>query len=212
MLQNFISQLQKYFENPNHSGVESQKLMIPTFRSEIVIPVYSQEKRFGAVMLLLYLVDNEIFTVFIERTDDKSVHSKQIALPGGKFENTDKNLIFTAFRETKEEIGVEIPENHFIATLTPLFIPVSNIEVLPVISFLNVSPNFILNKKEVEKVIEMPLKKLFSQENKGVTNFFVRGINVIAPFYNAKTDKIWGATAMILSEFEVIKKKMNFFL
>ena len=48
--------------------------------------------------------------IFIERADDGHVHSGQIALPGGKVEQHDKDLLATALRETKEEIGIDAKE------------------------------------------------------------------------------------------------------
>ena len=42
----------------------------------------------------------------IKRATDDSVHSGQIAFPGGKFEARDKDLTTTALRETNEEVGI----------------------------------------------------------------------------------------------------------
>ena len=44
--------------------------------------------------------------VLILRKQYKGVHSNQIGLPGGKFENQDIHLKETAIRETVEELGL----------------------------------------------------------------------------------------------------------
>ncbi len=191
-------------------GIEVQQRMAPSIREAdfdtlIKYPV----KRNSSVLILLYphSETKEIYTVFIQRALYNGPHSGQIGLPGGKYEITDKNLVQTAIRESVEEIGVNHEEIIVLGTLTPLFIPVSNITVLPVVGWTETMPSFIKDDNEVESIIEIPLSYLRFPANRFVKKISVNSMEIEAPCYKAKEHIIWGATAMIISEFLEIAEK-----
>ncbi len=185
-------------------GLEAQKKMAPSIRTPFNYNPNPEGAKKGGVLLLLYYNNNELYIPLIERADDGGVHSGQIAFPGGKSETEDKTLFETAKRETFEEIGIEQNKLRVLGSLTELFIPVSNYSVFPVVGFLDSKPEFILNKNEVKKIIEVPLSALYN--NFYSENIILNKIDVERPFFKINNYKIWGATAMILSEFlEVVK-------
>lgn len=142
----------------------------------------------------------------IKRTEYNGAHSGQISLPGGKYEQGDITLLETAFRETKEEIGIPCEDITFIGTLTTLYIPNSNFNVVPHVGVLSGEPDFRLNSREVERIIILPLKVLVDKHFVKHFERTVNGKTILAPYYSFEENRIWGATAMILSEFaEMIK-------
>ena len=136
----------------------------------------------------------------IERTSGNTIHSGQIGLPGGKYEKSDVDRTTTALRETSEELGVDCDQVEIVGHLTELYIPVSNFKVLPVLGFCEKRPVFRLNRFEVEQVIEMPVQQLLLKDNMRKFELQRADFKIIAPYFEAKGHKIWGATAMILSE------------
>ena len=153
-------------------------------------------------MLLLQNKNNIPNLIFIERADDGHVHSGQIALPGGKVEQHDKDLLATALRETKEEIGIDAKEINVLGKLSPLYIPPSNFLVNPFVGYAANKISFAHDEKEVKRILEIPLNDFFKE---GVINISSehkthRGI-IQAPAYELHGVKIWGATCMMLSEF-----------
>lgn len=168
-------------------------------------PVHSQVTDAG-VLILLFPFENELSTVFMQRNVYPGVHSGQISFPGGKMEKNDKNIIYTALREVKEETGIDISTVKIIGQITPLYIHVSNFNVIPVIGISEITPVFKPDTSEVEKLITVKIKDFFNTKN--ITDFeYERGdIKINAPCYNINGDIIWGATAMILSEFLEIMK------
>jgi len=158
----------------------------------------------SSVLILLYLKNKIIHFVLIERTKNHSVHSGQISLPGGRYETIDENLINTAIRETYEEIGVMSKKIEVIGKLSEIYIPPSNYLVLPVIAFSTKKINFKPNPHEVNKIIEVSLNDLLNANN--CTNSIFNK-NIEAPCYNLNNKLVWGATAMILSEFSIILKR-----
>ncbi len=131
------------------------------------------------------------------------MHSKQIAFPGGKHEPQDQNLQQTAQRETHEEIGILPNEYEVIGQISPLYIPPSNFMVTPFLAFSTNNLTFVPDEKEVNSVIHIPLsefnKNNFKQE-KSVN--LSNGMKIKTPTYCYKNFTIWGATAMMMSEFE----------
>jgi 8-oxo-dGTP pyrophosphatase MutT (NUDIX family) len=155
----------------------------------------------AGVMILLFPHKGEFSTVLIKRTESPGPHSGQISLPGGKSENGE-SPITTALREAGEEIGIDTDNIKVLGSLTPLYIPVSNIEVQPVIGFTEKEPDFNINSGEVEYLIIVPVKQLLKGNRERIIKTLqIREQIVKAPGYLLRNEYIWGATAMILSEF-----------
>lgn len=76
--------------------------------------------------------------------------------------------------------------------------------VLPVLGYCKERPDFKLNTFEVEEVIEMPVQELLSKENISKFSFTKNELTIHAPYFDAKGHKVWGATAMILSELREV--------
>jgi len=196
-----ITDLKKELAKELPSNKAHQRMMPKNRTLDSINVIKKANPRLSSVLILLYPKGDELYTVFIKRQEYDGVHSGQIAFPGGKFEKEDLNLINTAIREANEEIGIEISSLEILGELSELFIPPSNFLVFPVVSYMPVYPSFIIDNKEVNKVIEVSLKELMSSKNVSENEFLVIGNKKIhAPCYNFNEHKIWGATAMIVSE------------
>ena len=76
--------------------------------------------------------------------------------------------------------------------------------VQPIIGWLNARPVFEPSPFEVERVIEVPVEALLNPDNVGDCPISSHGQTRKVPCYRINRDYIWGATAMILSEFLLI--------
>lgn len=183
-------------------GFDAQKSMSPSIREDLIGNTRPNEKtRQSAVLILLFPVNGKISTVFIKRQVYDGPHSGQVSFPGGKFDKTDISLIHTALREAQEEIGINSTVVQIIGTISPLYIPVSNMMVTPVVGFMETMPDILLNQQEVEYTITVALEELTEPTNKCVKIITSHGKSITAPYYNVSNEMVWGATAMILSEF-----------
>ena len=82
--------------------------------------------------------------------------------------------------------------------------------VYPVIGRYNITPTFKIDPNEVKEVIEIKLKDLLNPANCTTKEFTYGDLSFLAPVYNPYDLVIWGATAMILSEFlEVVQKNKS---
>lgn len=191
-------------------GQQAQLLMAPAGRTASLNEkgAHCSATR-SSVLILLYPEKNRLMTTFILRPQYDGIHSGQISLPGGRFENYDVSLKQTALRETDEEIGVCVPTEQILGKLTPLYIPPSNFIVHPYIGYINSKPSFNPDKIEVKKIIEADITLFFDQKNIGSRLFSNKRYKIKAPFFNIDNYHIWGATAMIMSEFCMIIKSSN---
>lgn len=181
-------------------GMVAHQQMMP--RGRIMAPINGEVPKQSAVLLLLYAVNDQLYFPIIRRPVYNGMHSGQMALPGGKKEDCDASLIETALREFHEEVGVEASDITILGTLSELYIHVTNIQVLPVVGFINYQPQFRIAPDEVDALFEIPMQEIFNPEIKKTESWNLRGEMVDVPFYLLSDQKVWGATAMILSEFE----------
>lgn len=196
----------------NLPGFDAQKTMSPSIREDIMGNALPNAKtRQSAVLLLLYLANSQLCTLFIKRPIYEGPHSGQVSLPGGKFEEADLSVKQTALRETEEEIGIIAANINIVGNLTPLYIPVSNMMVNPFVGYTSSDPVFHPNLQEVDYVISVPLHELTDPQNKSVKVISSHDRPITAPFFNVSNEMIWGATAMILAEFIEIINKVELF-
>lgn len=164
----------------------------------------------AAVLIFLYAVDSIIHTVFIQRPEYKGVHGGQISFPGGKKEPEDKDLLYTALREASEETGIDPHDLQIIGTLTPLYIPVSNIVVTPFVGWFEKRPEFKPGAGEVVFLIEADIRSFLDYSIIKSKPFEIRGETIDIKYFDYKGNVIWGATAMIFHELLTIIKRGKF--
>jgi len=183
-------------------GLDAQMKMAHLERrlnfSRFVVPAHA---RIGAVLILLFEEDGVLKTCFIERTQNEGIHSGQVAFPGGKKE-PDETLEQAVLREVEEEIGVPRADVMLLGQLTELYIPPSNFLVHPFVGAISYQPNFFPQADEVAEIIEINLDNLSDERYQGEKKIMLNnGVTVETPCYLLNGKTVWGATAMIISEF-----------
>lgn len=179
----------------------AQLKMAPRPRPTVRMPEASGEPRQGGVLIVLYEVSAEPYLVLTKRRDDLKSHAGQISFPGGRRENGEA-LQATAFREAHEEVGVHPAELDFLGRLSSLYIPPSDYEVHPFVAwYKNGRPTFTAQESEVAEILEVPLARLLNPDTRQEEPWEIRGFQLQVPFYHVYGYKVWGATAMMLSEF-----------
>ena len=186
-------------------GLSAQKKMAPRMRFSHGYDAKPSFAKQSAVLILIYFTENQAHIALIQRGFDDGLHSGQIAFPGGKQEKIDNSLIDTALREAWEEVGIVAKNVEVLGKLTPLYIPISNFSVQPVVAFAEKRPTFNTNPAEVRQLIELNIKDLQNKANihlqKIPLNRNGKKTVMEAPAFVLGEHVIWGATAMILSEF-----------
>lgn len=209
-MESFGKDLLKKIKNAGLAGSNAHGVFSPPSRPIFTYDeVLEKNPKFAAVNIVLYLKDNEwYFPLIVRSTNERDRHSGQISLPGGKREETDRDFAETAIRETSEEIGLEKHYVRIIRELSPIYIPPSNFYVYPYISYTKKNPEFILQQSEAVEVIEFPITSFLNLPDSPEIMALPGAGGHEVPVINFNEYIIWGATAMILSEFSQLIKKM----
>lgn len=197
-----IDDVKKALALPDFDGPAAQRKMMPQFRSMARPMERNGEPRLGSVLALLYGGDGELYVLLTRRREDMNSHAGQVSFPGGR-QDAGESFRQTALRETEEEVGVRPSALQILGQLTPIYILPSDYEVHPFVGWYadGQRPCFFPNEAEVAELLEVPLAHLLDPANRHEEPWNIRGYAMMVPFYEVNGHKVWGATAMILSEF-----------
>lgn len=163
--------------------------------------------RHAAVALPLFPIEGRWHLALMKRTEYPGVHSGQISIPGGEVEAGDADRMDTAMREFEEEMGVDLRPSEVVEGLSERFIPPSRFVVTPFVMCLDCEPHWHIDAKEVAAVLTVPVDALVAPEALRPHPITLEpGVTVSLPAYEWEGEVIWGATAIILTEFALAWK------
>jgi len=128
--------------------------------------------------------------------------SGQMALPGGRREG-DEDLLFTAIRETEEEVGLMLPPEALVGVLddmaprTPVLPPIA---VRPFVFRLERRPPLGSISAEIAATHWVPLDNLLSDDFYAQADVVVRSQPMRVPAFRLEEGTVWGMTERILSD------------
>lgn len=129
-------------------------------------------------------------------------HKGEVSFPGGKCDPADQDVVHTALRETREELGLAVPEEHVWGVLRPVQDQRKG-TVVPVLAGVGpLDPQSLRpNPEEVDEVFALPLAHLLQAQNQGYTHFCQGGhFRYTLPVFLHGPHRVWGLTA-IITEF-----------
>ena len=144
------------------------------------------------------------------RPDTLSTHAGQVSFPGGSLEDGESHED-AAIRETQEETGLVVDPRNVLGSLTPLFVPPTRFCVHPVVASYRGDTTelpFTLSEDEVSSVLMPDIAYLARPMSRGRESRLLHGRAVNVPYFSVDGFKVWGATAMILSEFVAIARRV----
>ncbi len=165
--------------------------------SKALKPVAEQQDADAAVVLLLKRVDHNLKVLFVERAENPAdPWSGEMAFPGGKRDDKDKNLNQTLVRETLEETNINLLDRcRFLGVMEPLRSERRpEMKVLPFIVLLEHEPSIKLNE-ELERFVWISPEELV--QHKGTIQFSFGEF----PAYIVADSFVWGLTYRILEKF-----------
>jgi 8-oxo-dGTP pyrophosphatase MutT (NUDIX family) len=155
----------------------------------------------AAVLVPLYLTDGEIHVVFTKRHDELRRHAGEISFPGGRRDESERDLRQTALREAQEEIGLEPHAVEIVGALQPTPTIATGYAIYPFVGMIEAGFAWVVAHAEVAEVLELRLEDL--RAGYGERRLVRRGIPFRTPTYEAGGHVIWGATARILADLLV---------
>ena len=115
---------------------------------------------------------------------------------------------YTSRRESSEEIGFDSSEGILVGELTDIYIPVSQFLVKPFVFFHEEFPELKLSEREVKSVLICKLNDIDTQTKKSFKDIKINDYLTLKniPGIQFQNHFIWGATALILHEFNTAMK------
>jgi 8-oxo-dGTP pyrophosphatase MutT (NUDIX family) len=208
-----ITKLKKRLKEPL-PGISAQLKMMSSVMKQKAPDAYfnaPEDAKKACVMVLLFKKEDMWHTVLMQRPESPYPHSKQVSLPGGKLEAIDASLEAGALRETEEEFGIPSDDIETIGRLSKLYIPVSDFLVHPFVGFLQKAPRYSIDYNEVEEIIEIKLEDLKNPLFRKEKNIQTFGGYTLknTPYFDLNGKVVWGATAMMLSEFVEVLETLD---
>ena len=165
--------------------------------------------REAGVLILLFPGAAGLDFFLTRRTETVENHKGQVSLPGGA-QQVGETLEQTAVRETCEELRVDAASLQLLSgPLSPLYIPVSGFRATAFVAYTPVCPDVIPEPGEVVEIIQTPLALIVDEQNVSEEIWDLHGHKATVPFFNVNGNKVWGATAMILSEFAEMLRQVQ---
>lgn len=187
-------------------GRAAQERMSPRPRPGDIFPMPNPAPgKQAAVLILLYEHAGELYFFLTRRTESVATHKGQISLPGGAQEDGEP-LVSTALREAHEELALNPAHIEILGEpLTPVYIPVSGYWVTAFIGYYGFGePVTSAAENEVLEILPTRLADLLDDTRVVEEEWELLGFKIQVPFFNLNGHKVWGATAMILSEFKTL--------
>lgn len=109
-----------------------------------------------------------------------------------------------AVREAQEEIGIDPDSVRIVGALSTLWVIVSNFVVQPIVAVTDEHPEFRAAPEEVAALIEAPVSWLTDPDRVGIDKRAREQIVYTYKYFDFGGHRVWGATAMILSELRAV--------
>ncbi len=156
-------------------------------------PTHDGNTKLASVLVIIYGIEPKI--LMIEKSKELNIHAGEIAFPGGKWSEHDKDLLDTALRETREEIGLNIPRDNIIGQFENVTTLNSGFKISSFLSILDKIPKLKTNS-EVKSVLHMPLIPLLQtlSEDQDPNHKSIQEMYT----FTFEDKVVWGASARIL--------------
>jgi len=186
-------------------GTGAQGLMAPVPLTPgvgpVILPEVPDSARRNAVIFCLTGDTFETLRFILTlRSSKLPNHAGQLSLPGGGID-PGETPEQAALREMHEEVGIKLTSNHILGTLTPIFVPHSNNYIHTIVAWKPQTMPFVMQPSEVDEAFYVNVFDLLNPDKLTQERWTLRGMTMDVPFWRVHSTPLWGATAMILSEF-----------
>ncbi len=184
------------------AGTDFSKLTSSEIKDRLAKPEQIQEDieniPKAAVLIPLFLQNNQWNVLFIHRSSWVDKHKDQVSFPGGMAEQGDKNPIETALRETREEIGIPSQWIKVLGQLNPLVFR-NEYQIYPIVGEIPCPIEITLSRMEVNHTFSIPLNWLANPQNYSLKDYeSAEGEKMKVYFFQEyEHELLWGISAFI---------------
>jgi len=156
----------------------------------------------SAAVLVPITDHREPHLLFTKKTASVPHHRGQFSFPGGVVEESDASRVETALREAWEEIRLPVSAVEVLGLLDDTETRATPFIITPVVGIVTDHVDFVPDGREIERVLEVPLRVLRDPAIFHTETWERSGEPHLVHFYRvSEEDVIWGATARILKQF-----------
>lgn len=138
--------------------------------------------------------------ILTQRAAHLKSHAGEVAFPGGKRDDTDSSLIYTALREAQEEIALN-PQDVEVVGELGIFTSRVGMKVKPIIGLLENIPHLTPSPDEIDSIFTVPLDVFLTQKTNYQHKIKYMGLSIPVPSFNYQGYVIWGLTGFMIVEF-----------
>jgi len=154
----------------------------------------------AGVLIPVRVRDEGLSVLLTQRSAELKHHAGQVSFPGGRMEEMDADIVTTALRETREEIGIAEAHVSIIGYLETMP-TVTGYAISPAVGLVDGDVEMTIDKTEVEYVFEVPLEYLLDAGNQRMVPREWQGLSFSMVEFHFADQRIWGATAQMLLRF-----------
>lgn len=155
--------------------------------------------RTAAVLIIIHCKNHIPHILLTKRSSSLKSHMGEISFPGGQYSPTeDPNVLATALRETKEEIGLSFRPENIRGRLKSVNTLTSNFTIVPFVTLPKRLPEPKIFTNEVQSIIDIPLQDTLASCQPDIEHYHISQREVYKFTYQGII--IWGATARILKQ------------
>ena len=159
----------------------------------------------SAVLVPLYLLGSEPMVLLTRRSPRLRAHTHEVAFPGGRHDDTDKDHVETALREAHEEVNLDRDAVQIVGALDWFVTGGSGSLVHPYVGLLDGPPQGLVpNPGEVEAILHVSLNELLLDDVWREEIWIRDGQRSPVTFFELFGDTVWGATANMLRQLLTI--------
>ncbi len=156
----------------------------------------------AAVLIPLIETKGTLEVLFTTRTEHLHDHAGQVSFPGGRVQARDPDPVYTALRESEEEIGLNPARVQVMGFLKECHTG-TGFRVTPVVGYLDRQPELSLDHFEVAEVFQVPLGYFLEPANYRRQTVRLQGRQRSFHVFKYESHTIWGATAGMLVDLRV---------
>ncbi len=180
MIHQLVTRLQEHSPKSMNEGLPEAGILVPLTRS----------------------TDNPEI-ILTRRAGHMRTHQGQVAFPGGKSEEDDRDLLDTALRESHEEIGLLREQVEIVGPLSQL-VSLHGIQVTPYVGLVDEGIELEANPDELESIFKVPVNYMLNAKPKRRDRMTYKGMALSVPSYDyhygGRDYEIWGLSAIVMVE------------
>lgn len=153
----------------------------------------------ASVLIPIFEQNGQLYLLLTQRSSALRSHSGHVSFPGGKADDSDKDEVETALRESYEEIGLSYDDVTILGRLDQI-ISKNFLLVTPIVGLI---PNDFFptpNPSEIDSLFNVPLE-FFMQETNHRSFLSKHSRSFLMHHFYYDDYDIWGLTASLILRF-----------